>query len=113
MSADSRRTCIGCRTTEHPDQLVRVVTEPTDSGLRAVVDRDGDDLFVHSDTDAYLQLGRTVDAVNAAGREMGIQGEELSGSDDDVISGDPSCIDGCLRHAALLFLLAWQLHGKR
>lgn len=41
MSADSRRTCIGCRTTEHPDQLVRVVTEPTDSGLRAVVDRTG------------------------------------------------------------------------
>jgi hypothetical protein len=41
VSADSRRTCIGCRTTEHPDQLVRVVTEPTDSGLRAVVDRDG------------------------------------------------------------------------
>lgn len=41
MSADSRRTCIGCRTTEHPDQLVRVVTEPGDSGLRAVVDRTG------------------------------------------------------------------------
>ncbi|MFE7631348.1 YlxR family protein [Kocuria sp. NPDC057446] len=41
MSADSRRTCIGCRTTEHPDQLVRVVTEPSDDGLRAVVDRSG------------------------------------------------------------------------
>jgi len=41
VSADSRRTCIGCRTTEHPDQLVRVVTEPTDSGLRAVGDRTG------------------------------------------------------------------------
>lgn len=41
MSADSRRTCIGCRSTEHPDQLVRVATEPTDSGPRAVVDRTG------------------------------------------------------------------------
>lgn len=41
MSADSRRTCIGCRTTEHPDQLVRVATEPGDDGLRAVVDRTG------------------------------------------------------------------------
>lgn len=41
MSANSRRTCIGCRTTEHPDQLVRVSTEPTDSGPRVVVDRSG------------------------------------------------------------------------
>jgi hypothetical protein len=35
-----------------------------------LVDRDGDDLFVHSDTDAYLQLGRTVEDINAAGREI-------------------------------------------
>lgn len=41
MSADSRRTCVGCRATEHPDQLVRVASEPTGDGLRAVVDRTG------------------------------------------------------------------------
>jgi predicted RNA-binding protein YlxR (DUF448 family) len=41
VSADSRRTCIGCRTAEHPDQLVRVATETTDDGPRAVVDRTG------------------------------------------------------------------------
>ncbi|MFI7484234.1 YlxR family protein [Kocuria sp. M1R5S2] len=41
VSADSRRTCIGCRTTEHPDQLVRVATETTGDGPRAVVDRTG------------------------------------------------------------------------
>lgn len=41
MSADSRRTCIGCRATDHPDQLVRVVTEPGDGGRRAAVDRTG------------------------------------------------------------------------
>lgn len=41
MSADSRRTCIGCRATEHPDQLVRVATETTDTGPCAVVDRTG------------------------------------------------------------------------
>jgi hypothetical protein len=35
-----------------------------------LVDRDGDVLFVHSDTDAYLQLGRTVEDINAAGREI-------------------------------------------
>ncbi|MFI7581264.1 DUF448 domain-containing protein [Kocuria kalidii] len=41
VSADSRRTCIGCRSTEHPDQLVRVATEPTDGDPRVVVDRNG------------------------------------------------------------------------
>lgn len=41
MSANSRRTCIGCRVTDSPDQLVRVATEPSGSGLRAVVDRTG------------------------------------------------------------------------
>jgi predicted RNA-binding protein YlxR (DUF448 family) len=41
VSDDSRRTCIGCRTTQHPDQLVRVATDAHDDGLRAVVDRTG------------------------------------------------------------------------
>lgn len=41
MSATSRRTCIGCRTTEHPDQLVRVATETTGNGPRAVLDPSG------------------------------------------------------------------------
>ena len=41
MSANSRRTCIGCRATDSPDQLVRVATEPSGSGLRVVVDRAG------------------------------------------------------------------------
>jgi predicted RNA-binding protein YlxR (DUF448 family) len=41
VSADSRRTCVGCRTTEHPDQLVRVATETSGNGPRAVLDRTG------------------------------------------------------------------------
>lgn len=35
-----------------------------------LLDRDGDDLFLHSDTDAYLRLGGSVDEINAAGREI-------------------------------------------
>lgn len=35
-----------------------------------LLDRDGDDLFLHSDTDAYLRLGGSVDQINAAGREI-------------------------------------------
>ena len=33
-------------------------------------DLDGDDLLIHSDTDAYLQLGGSVEEINAAGREI-------------------------------------------
>src|SRR5688572_8256115 len=36
---------------------------------------------------------------DAAGCQMGKQGEELFGSDDDVIPGDPSGIDTSLRRA--------------
>lgn len=35
-----------------------------------LVGLDGDDLLLHSDTDAYLQLGGTVEEINAAGREI-------------------------------------------
>ena len=36
----------------------------------SLVDRTGDDLLLHSDTDAYLRLGRTVEEINAAGLEI-------------------------------------------
>lgn len=36
----------------------------------ALVDVDGDDLLLHTDTDDYLRLGRTAGEVNAAGREI-------------------------------------------
>jgi hypothetical protein len=36
----------------------------------ALVDLEEDDLLLHSDTDAYLQLGRSVEEINAAGREI-------------------------------------------
>jgi hypothetical protein len=35
-----------------------------------LMDLDGDDVLLHSDTDAYLRLGRTVDDINGAGREI-------------------------------------------
>lgn len=35
-----------------------------------LMDVDGDDLLLHSDTDAYLRLGRTVEDINGAGREI-------------------------------------------
>lgn len=36
----------------------------------ALVDLDGDDLLLHSDTDGYLRLGASVEEINAAGREI-------------------------------------------
>lgn len=36
----------------------------------SLLDLDGDDLLLHSDTDAYLRLGGSVDQINAVGREI-------------------------------------------
>ena len=35
-----------------------------------LLDLEGDDVLLHSDTDAYLTLGRTVEDINVAGREI-------------------------------------------
>ena len=38
MSKNSLRTCVGCRTTASPDQLVRVTMEESEHGPRVVAD---------------------------------------------------------------------------
>lgn len=54
------------------EEELRGVDEDTVAWLTALplVDRDGDDLLLHSDTDAYLRLGSSVEEINAAGREI-------------------------------------------
>ena len=52
MSSTSRRTCVGCRATAPPDQLVRVTMEDTEHGPRVVADlhrrRGGRGAWVHA-----------------------------------------------------------------
>ncbi|RLY92452.1 DUF448 domain-containing protein [Kocuria tytonicola] len=52
MSTTSRRTCVGCRATASPDQLVRVTMEDTEHGPRVVADlhrrRGGRGAWVHA-----------------------------------------------------------------
>ncbi|MDO4919564.1 YlxR family protein [Kocuria sp.] len=52
MSTTSLRTCVGCRVTAHPDQLVRVTLEDSEHGPRVVADlrrrRGGRGAWVHA-----------------------------------------------------------------
>ena len=71
MSSSSRRTCVGCRGTASPDQLVRVTTESTAHGPRAVVDlrrrRGGRGAWVHA-TSECVALAVRKKAFNRAFR---------------------------------------------